>query len=220
MQTFSPVLISNMALSNIGIGQEIGDLLERSGPARACNLWYEIARDLALSSFEWPFATKQVALALYEEDPNTEWRYSYHYPDSCVIFRRIITGCLPEVRSVPFKLTNDDAQGILIWTNEQEAIGEMTGAFENSGLWAAAFASAVAWLLAERIAPKLQVDRSRQLDATGYMDKALMQAKGIQSQEMAHAPRPPAASVQARNGCLLYSHQRGNWRSFPDPLSP
>lgn len=220
MSVYDSVKIANMALSNIGQGQEISDLLERSAPARACNFWYEIARDLALASFDWPFANKQVALELYEEDPSTEWRYSYHYPNGCVVLRRIITGYLPELALVPFRMTNDETQGLLIWTNQQDAIAEATMSFDNSGLWSDAFAHAVSWLLAERIAPKLQVDRSRQLDATGYMDKALTLAKGIQSQENVNAPRPPAASVQARNGCRVYSQQRGDWRSFPDPLSP
>src|SRR5687767_15095965 len=106
-----------MALSNIGIGQEIGDLSERSAPARACNFWYDTARDIALASFPWPFANKQVALGLVEEDPTTEWHYSYRYPANCIVFRRIVTGSLPESREIAFRLGQDDT-GILIYTNQ------------------------------------------------------------------------------------------------------
>ncbi len=219
MAVYDAVKISNMALSNIGIGQEISDLSERSAPARACSFWYDIARDLALASFPWPFATKPVALGLVEENPNTEWRYSYRYPVNCIIFRRIVTGVLPELREIPFKMGQDDT-GILIYTDQTDAIGEMTAAFSTEGLWPDAFASAVAWLLAERISPKLQVDRSRQLDATGYMDKALSQAKGIQAQEQANKPRPAASSVMARHGTLCHGPHVQDWQSFPDPLSP
>jgi hypothetical protein len=208
-----------MALSNIGIGQEIGALSELSAAARACNFWYDIARDIALASFPWPFAFKQSALALVANNPNTEWRYAYRYPANCIVFRRIVSGSLPELREIAFKLGKDD-QGILIYSNEPNAIGEMTSTYGDEGMWPDAFASAVSWILAERIAPKLQVDRSRQLDATGYMDKALMQAKGIQAQEQSNGPRPAASSVTARNGIRYYGNARQDWQSYPDPLSP
>jgi hypothetical protein len=219
LATYDETKVANMALSHCGIGQEISALSENSAPARACNFWYDIARDLALASFPWPFANKQVTLALVEEDPNDEWQYSYRYPSNCIVFRRIVSGVLPESKEIPFKLGHD-VTGILIFCNQTDAIGEITATFGTEGLWPDAFASAVSWLLAERIAPKLQVDRSRQLDATGYMDKALMQAKGIQSQEQANQPRPPASSVIARHGIRYYGNRQQDWQSFPDPIGP
>ena len=78
----SAVEICNLALSHLG-SSGIDALDERSEAAAACTTFYAICRDMVLRDAPWPFATKMQALALVEEDPNTEWGFSYRYPSDC-----------------------------------------------------------------------------------------------------------------------------------------
>jgi len=97
--------ICNMALSHIGVGKEIANLdTERSQEASACRRYYENLRDKVLRDFRWPFATKFVELALIEETPTIEWRFSYRYPTDCVKMIRILSGGNPSVASTNVNL--------------------------------------------------------------------------------------------------------------------
>lgn len=81
--------ISNMALSHLAISREIAALdTERSQEAQACRRFYETVRKTVLRDYPWPFATKFATLALVEDDPNSEWDFSYRYPSDCLNARR------------------------------------------------------------------------------------------------------------------------------------
>src|SRR5665648_440114 len=91
--------ICNMALGHLASGKEIANLeTERSAEAIACRRFFDSARDAVLRDFSWPFATKIKALSLIEEDPNSEWAYSYRYPTDCLNFRRILSGTRTDTR--------------------------------------------------------------------------------------------------------------------------
>jgi hypothetical protein len=102
--------IANLAISHLGTGKVITDLeTDRSQEAEVCRTFYEIGRDKTLRGYRWPFATKFAELNLVEEDPTTEWEFSYRYPADCLMLRRIIGSSRVEVRSskIPYKIGKD-----------------------------------------------------------------------------------------------------------------
>lgn len=150
------VQICNMALGHLGIGKQIASLTEKSAEAAACNRFYEQSRDEVLRDFPWPFATKILALGLIEEDPNDEWDFSYRYPSDCMNFRRILSGTRNDSRQtrVSYRLAND-VSGRLIYTDEEDAVGEYTEHVTDTALFPPDFVSTVSMILAAYIAPGL-----------------------------------------------------------------
>ena len=123
----SKLEICNLALLHLGHTKTIASIDERSEEANVLRRFFQITLDTALRDFQWGFATKYFALNLVEENPNDEWLYSYRYPVDCSQARRIVSGNRnesPQDRIV-FKIGKDDA-GLLIYTDQQEAILEYT----------------------------------------------------------------------------------------------
>lgn len=84
--------ICNLALSHLGHSIQIASgavLTERSKAAKACRLFLEPTRREVLRDFPWAFATGFASLNLIEEDPTTEWKYSYRVPEDSVFVRRL-----------------------------------------------------------------------------------------------------------------------------------
>lgn len=118
--------IANMALSHLASGKVISNLeTERSREADVLRRFYNTALEACIREKYWPFTRKISTLALVEENPNDEWSYSYRYPVDCVEFRRILSGVRQDNNStrVPFLIATDE-DGLLIYTNEQEAVAE------------------------------------------------------------------------------------------------
>ncbi len=152
----------NLALTNLGIGTEIAALDERSQEAKACNRVYELCRDEVLRSFAWPFAKKNVALALVtdsddDDHPTTEFHFSYRYPSDCLQARKILSEVRNDSRSSRWTFGEmADDQGTLIVTDKQDAKLEFTSTLgQNPARWSSDFVIALAHLIAARIAPRL-----------------------------------------------------------------
>ena len=149
--------IANMAISHVGSGKEIANLdTESSEEASACRRFYENARDTVLRDCNWPFATEIVTLGLVEEDPNTEWDFSYRYPSDCINIRKIQSGIRNDHRQsrVPYRVAQDST-GLLIFTDEQNAVLEYTKREEDTSRFPSDFAIALSYKLAYLIAPRL-----------------------------------------------------------------
>lgn len=152
----SDTQIANLALGHLGVGKEIADLTEKSTEAASCRRFFVQARDEVLRDFPWPFATKIVALALVEEEPNTEWTYSYRYPADCLKIRRILSGIRNDTRQsrVPYKIAQD-TQGRVLYTDAQDAELEYTLRVTDASRYHPDFISALSFLLATYVAPGL-----------------------------------------------------------------
>lgn len=204
MAVYDPVSVCNMALSRVGIGHKIVALDDATAQASVCNDWYTIARDRVLAAFQWPFAQKRAALALVEEfedddDPDLEWAFSYRYPVTCIVLRRIVSQNRPESQPTPFELGQDNT-GRLIFTDQPEAIAEYTATYDDPGEWPDAFADAVSALLATEIAGPLRVSADKVAIAMQKYDRALIRAQGIANQERRLAPQPVSKYVSVRGG--------------------
>lgn len=146
-----------MALSHIGISKPVANIeTEQSQEAAACRTFYDIARDKVLRDINWPFTTKMDSLALVEEDPNDEWVYSYRYPSDCLDIRKIQSGIRNEINTqrIPYRVASDD-QGLLIFTDREDAILEYTARIEDVNLFPADFMLALSYKIAAYIAPRL-----------------------------------------------------------------
>lgn len=153
----SAVSICNLALAHLNVGTAIASLTEQSAQARACNQFYAQTRDEALRDFPWPFATTIEALGLVEEEPNSEWDFSYRYPAGCLEVRRILNGASRvETRDtvVPYRIARDGS-GRLIFTGQAEAEVEYTAQVEDPTHYPPDFVQALALLLASYLAPRV-----------------------------------------------------------------
>jgi hypothetical protein len=162
--------ICNMALSHLKVGKTIANLTtENSEEARVCRTFYETALKETLRDFPWPFATRIAELELVEEDPNTEWAYSYRYPSTCLNFIRILSGVRNDTldSTVKYFISSDD-DGLLIFTNQEDAVAEYTVYISDVLRFAPDFTIAFSYLIASYIAPRVTGG-----DAFKLGDKAL-----------------------------------------------
>lgn len=149
--------ILNMALSHIGVGKEVASIkTEKSEEAAAGRRFFNIARDVVLRDFHWPFTTVIEVLALIESDPNSEWAYSYKYPVDCLCMRRILSGIRNDDRNteVTYKLAHNTS-GVIIYTDEPTAFVEYTGRSEDPQIYPPDFTMALSYYLASLLAPRL-----------------------------------------------------------------
>jgi len=151
----------NQALSRIGIGKQIGDILtENTMEATVARLHYITDVDTVLRDFAWPFATHYATLVIVagpSPAASPDWLYSYRRPTDCVFERRL---CVAREAGVdptppPFQL-GSDADGGLIYTNQADAVLEYTSrSVCAAGDGDPLFKDALAWRHALSLAPPL-----------------------------------------------------------------
>lgn len=156
MASLSSTDICNMALSHLGVSKEISSMNEQSKEAEACRRFYDVTREAVLKDHNWPFTTRYFTLQLIEENPNSEWKYSYRYPINALFIRKILSGFRvdTETTKIPYAISQDDA-GFIILTDQQNAevsytINQTSEAFFSSDL-----AIAFSFRLAHYIAPRI-----------------------------------------------------------------
>jgi hypothetical protein len=149
--------IANFALGHIGVNSEIQDLeTEQSREAKAIRRFWDNCLQQMFEDHPYGFATKFADLTLIEEDPNTDWLYSYTYPTDCVYIRKILSGVNVTTPADPIDYKvgfNDD--GRLILTNQEDAAIEYTRVVQDFDKMPAYFKMAFSYRLAMYIAPSL-----------------------------------------------------------------
>jgi len=90
---YSEVAICNMALADIGRGLQITALDEASQAARVCKLRYPYARDAALRSYNWNFASRRAELPRNAVAPAFEYANAYDLPPDCLLVRSVFGIC-------------------------------------------------------------------------------------------------------------------------------
>lgn len=153
--------ICNLAIAHCGVGVQIADITtENSAEARTCRLFYPKAKNETLRDFEWPFATVFETLQLVSSNPTTEWGYAYQYPNDCVYFRRILSGIRMDslASRVPYIFAQSSTAGDAkeyIYTDQANAVAELTGKVENVTLFPHDFEMAFSYKLAAYIAVQI-----------------------------------------------------------------
>lgn len=149
--------ICNLSLGHLGVGKVISNIeTEKSEEANVCNRFYNITVRSLLRGFNYPFANKRDALALVEETPNTEWAFSYRHPSGNLELLRILSGIRNDNRDtrVPYKISQD-TQGLLIFTDEENAVAEYTFFETDPSRYPPDFTIAFSHRLAAFIAPTI-----------------------------------------------------------------
>ena len=212
MAVYDQTIVANSALRLLGIGQKITSLADNNARAQVLNDCYDIARDITLAGFEWPFIKRQIALGLVATNPNANWLYSYRYPINCILVRRLVSGAgLPDTAPLPWDL-GQDATGRLIYCNEASAVVEYDATATDPGEWPDAFSMAVSAELARQAGPVFKIGGDYLARVDGVAAAALIKAKGIQAQERQAPQRPASRYVQARGAFPV--------PSFPPTLRP
>ena len=161
----SETAICNLALSHIGVGEEIQNLeTDKGQSAETCRRFYDTVRNEVLEEWKWPFTVKMVPLALVTADPNSEWAFEYAYPSDALKIHRIV--CVtsaglaganrnPSRQSrIPFRLAAGTT-GTVVWTDVEDAGAEYTELIEDVLRYPASFVMAFSLKLALYIVPRL-----------------------------------------------------------------
>jgi len=149
--------ICNLAISHLGISKEIANVdTEKSQEAYACKRFFDICRDTTLRDFPWPFATRFIAVGLVEEDPTSEWAFSYRYPSDCLVIRRLLSNQRIDTQQsrIPYKV-GSDASGRLIYTDLEDAEIEYTVLIDDPNLYPDDFVLALSYRIAMQVAARI-----------------------------------------------------------------
>jgi hypothetical protein len=199
--TLTKTQICNMALAHLAISKELSnvDTTDATTPiGKACNLFYETARDKVFRDFLWPFATRVDALSLVQEEPSTEWRYAYRYPSDCKRIVRIVSGVRPETRSTRANYrVLADGTGRLIYTDKEEAELEYVMQLTDVTKWPEDFVMMVSLLLAFLIAPRVTGGDQFKLGARAYQAYAMAKAETTENAANEEQPDEPGSDLLA-----------------------
>jgi hypothetical protein len=201
--SYTKTKICNLAISHLGSSKTIANYeTERSSEANVCREYFDIAVDEVLQGFHWPFATKIAALALIEEDPNSEWGYSYAYPVDCMNIRRILSGSRDDSKDteVKFKIYGNDTAKV-VYTDKEDAEAEYTVQITDPARWSADFAMAMSFLLAAYIAARITGGDPFKKGAQAYqMFLAKMPKAEARSANEQKYERDPASEFERARG--------------------
>ena len=198
--------IANIALSHLGIGKEIANLdTERSSEASTLRRFYDECRDATLRDFPWPFATRFENLALVANPPTEtdEWDFSYRYPTDCLMLRRIQTDVRIDTNQsrIVYKIGRD-SQGLLIYTDQEDAKIEYTFRETDPSRYPADFVMAFSLRLAHYSAPRLTGGDPFKLGLRAlqlYVQEISM-AQASAGNETVPDQLPDAEAIRAREG--------------------
>lgn len=201
----SDVQIANMALSNIGVAQQIANLTtEQSVESNTCALYMQQALEGTLEDFSWPFATAYQAMGKVVDNSAVttpfDWLYAYRYPSDCLHARRLVTYLgRRDPNPPPFRI-GADSQGRLVWTNDTNGILEYTFRIKDYNQLTPLFAEAMSWKLGGFIAPALSrvkgiADKSEVL----YLRK-LAKAEVEAANEQQQMDLLESEAIRARDG--------------------
>lgn len=125
----SPVDICNLALSHLGEAGSVAsiDPPEASSQARLCARYYPLARDSAIETHAWGFATRRAQLAPVVVPPayEGEWAFAYAKPNLCLrLWQVYVPGLTEPGRSEDFAEETAADGSSLILTNAEGAFGK------------------------------------------------------------------------------------------------
>ena len=203
----SDIDICNLALMRAGVTKQVASMQDRSVEGMACAALYPLARDAALTSFSWPWATRRAGLQLLSggtppvEVPRSGWRYVYALPTDCLMPLYIWPGFpnpRPEER-VPYttELAKGGGSRVLL-TDKDSAELVYVARVSAASVYPPAFVQALAWLVASELARALRKDEAVASRLYTQWQVALSQAAATALRESQSEPPPPPDFLKAR----------------------
>lgn len=194
----SKIEIWNRALSNIGVKQFVQSESENSNEASVLGVHWDAAVRKTLVDHPWPFARAYRTLALIEQDPSTDWAYSYRYPTDCLMVRRIVSeNGRTDPFPPPFAIGQDD-QGGLIYTDYPDAVIEYTKSVTEPERFDVAFEEALVWYLSYMCAiPLSRISDMSKHAYIHYKEAIITASTKVQNESQQDLPQE-AEWIQAR----------------------
>lgn len=199
--------ICNLALSRLGVQQDISNINDATSTARACKKVYDQCREHILRERPWPFAQRYVTLALVSEAPNIDWSFAYRYPANFLRVNRIMptntTVALPSIyadleyvpnykQTVPWQ-EGSDTQGKLIYTDQELAQAVGTYDCDDESQYDPLFVDCLAYKLAYELAMSLTKDNGVRNDMLANYEVSVQRAMATALNE--GFPKEPSEST-------------------------
>ena len=200
ISALADVDICNMALSHLGISQQIQsiDLPDQSNQAAACAFWYPKMRNWLLRSAPWNFAYLSQVLAS-DATVFPGWHYAYQYPNDCLQAVAVTTRAGlrfgnsywngfwsngpfdRNVPKIPFKVVQSQAvagqQAVLCdLPTTQPAYLFYIQCVTNTAMFDPMFSDALAFYVASRVGGPLRADMNRVKMAAAAAEGMRLQA--------------------------------------------
>ncbi len=203
--------ICNLALLRLGVAQQITDITDNSTTARACNAVYQQCVETMLAERPWPFAVRQIDLALEGTELIHDWFYTYRYPSNYLNIHKVlptlVANAVPAVytetvqaRGVdtyPFTIGSDD-DGRLIHTDVVDAVAMGTVYISDTSQYTPSFCSALAWFIAAEISVSITKDRGLYSNAYQQYENKVSEAFASAANEPKPREARDADMIQAR----------------------
>lgn len=198
----SIVSICNLALSNIG-KDNISSLTEASAEARACNQFYEHARDTLLQVYPWRFAGVTQSLASVTNDKVGEWSHAYALPSDYLKARWIrpeysdtdaVTLTQQQEIQIPY-----DIEGDKLYCNMSPAFLRYTRRITDPTKFTPLFVDALSWALTVRLAMPLTRDLKQRNDAYKLAQMARAEAEMADANEVRNSADHDSELVEVRS---------------------
>lgn len=195
--------ICNLALSHLGSAKTIATIEERNAEAFALKQFYDSALIKTLRDFFWPFARRYYTLELVSDQNNPSGHaFAYRYPPNCVNIKKILSGYRVDTREtvVTYKVVSDET-GMLILTDQAQAVIEYTHEVTEASKFSPDFVMAFSFLLASYIAPRLTGDDPFKMGerALKLYSWEIQKAEAAALSEEQPEQAPEAESIRVRN---------------------
>jgi len=196
--------IARLAFSNIGISKVVTSIdTPTTLEEKLIAAIFDATRDYVLTDFPWPFATEFIELGDVDgdtDDPvNTDWVFTYALPEGCMTLRRLVPADGRGAdRKIPFRIGRN-ADVPVIFTDEEDAVAEMTVSITDVTLFDAHFIEALAWRLAYKLAPIVSKDKTLVQTALGMYERE-KQLAAVSALNQGQADPPADSSfITSRN---------------------
>jgi hypothetical protein len=210
-RTGNKIGIWNRALFRVGeSGSKVEAETDTSIAAEACLLVYDDCLEQTLESFDWPFATKQIALSEPAGVSRTGWEYVYTLPADCVRPIALLAedqrmGLLTKDMRFPFAIFVDDADekqylcADVDIAEEDFEVLEYIALIEYVPAYPRRFVSALSWLLASELALSLKKDTKLSITCLQAYDLEITKAQADALNREKPDPKQTTPSVAARS---------------------
>jgi hypothetical protein len=197
------VEICNLALARLGTKALVFSLTDGTPEANMCAQIFPQARDTALASFPWPFATKRTNLSIAAGETRSGWTYCYTYPSDCLTARYIYPGSrqVPYNAKIPYVVeTNGTGNGRIICTDQEDAELIYTLRVTDIPSFPPAFVDALAWFVARDLAMPLSTNPQMAVFCGQMFSAAIGNAGSIEFRQSQEDPptRVEGEYVRAR----------------------
>jgi len=151
----SAVDICNLALAHLGDEATVTAISPPDGSVQAshCARFYPVARDAAIESHAWGFATRRTAPANVPSAVPSSWQYAYTLPAECIKVLNVWGEEYSEDdKGYDFVVESNASQGTMVYTNAESATVRYIVRVTDTTKFSPMFVTALSYLMASYLA--------------------------------------------------------------------